>query len=184
MDKGVKYLLIVLGVTGLLILLTLLMIAPVQTYRLRSSLRDSTTLRIRTGGHCHRHPERERVLLETQQTSEIESLLKSIAFALTSPGTYCMCCGDLSFEFYQGDELVKSFSLHHDRRIRIQYSSYGDIELTWGSRRRLAKWLEDRQIDERLRQFNEDLIKQVPKEADQPDAEQISSESASRESSE
>lgn len=34
------------------------------------------------------------------------------------PGVNCMCCGDMTFELYDGATLALAFSFHHGEHIR------------------------------------------------------------------
>ena len=113
-----------------------------DTNRVRSKIADSTRAVVRSGGNCHRRAEAERVLLEIKRPAEIKALADCIAVDLSMPGMYCMCCGDMTFEFYRGEELHYSFSFHHGKSIRIKGSVTGDKELSLASRRRLSAWLE------------------------------------------
>lgn len=133
------------------IVCTLLAIAPWQQCRL-SGLGDSSTLRVRTGGHCHRDTPREQVLFETHQPAQIAELLTTIRFSMTGPSMQCMCCGDVSFEFYRAGELVRSFSLHHGQGVRFKGAGY-DITLTSTSQRNLEGWLKQTGVQGKLEEF-------------------------------
>lgn len=112
------------------------------THRVRSTITESTRLIVRSGGNCHRNPERERVLFETEDSEVIERFAEQISLGLGMMGMHCMCCGEMTFDLYNDQDLHYSFSLHHGQSIRIEESSLGDRELSFSSRRRLKVWLD------------------------------------------
>lgn len=117
-----------------------------RTYEVRSHIHASTRLVVRTGGNCHRDPERERQLYETEGADSIRRLADGIALKFGLLAGQCECCGEITFDMYKGDDLHYSFSLHHGRNIRIKDSSFGDRKLTSLSRQNLARWLNERGI--------------------------------------
>ncbi|MDD2710316.1 MAG: hypothetical protein PHV34_20220 [Verrucomicrobiae bacterium] len=115
------------------------------TLHLREQIEHSSRLTVRTGGNCHRDSKREKTLFQTDDPKEILSLTKCLAFGL-SAGEQCMCCGDMTFDLFDKDHLLCSFSLHHYERIRIEGAPFGDRKLTASSKRNLNDWLEKRNI--------------------------------------
>lgn len=118
-------------------------------------------LTIRTGGLCHRKPDREINLLSTANRTEIASWTSAICIAedrsivTNGPGQVdvvtlkdgtvatiftksptiirgnCGCCGDYTFEYFQGTNLCVALSLHHMRHIRSAFIYQGhDADLT------------------------------------------------------
>jgi len=120
------------------------------TRKVRSKIVDSSRLVIRTGGNCHRNPERERILFETRDAEVMKRIAEQISLGFNTPGRHCMCCGEMTFDLYRDDDLHYSFSLHHGKKIRIKGSSFGDRELSIFSRRNLKTWLEETGISNRL----------------------------------
>jgi len=126
------------------------------THLVRRNITESARLVVRSGGNCHRDPEREHVLFETEDTTAIRRFAKQISLRfLGLIGGHCMCCGDMTFDLYQAQEIHYSFSLHHGRSIRIKGSSFGDKELSSLSRRRLGGWLARMGVTKALKEFRE-----------------------------
>lgn len=126
-----------------------------DTSRVRNRITDSTRVIIRSGGNCHRRPEQERVLLQLDEADRIRELSERIAIGLGRPGMRCMCCGDMTFDFYRDGKLHYSFSFHHGRSIRIKDSGSGDKELSLVSMRRLSEWLEKTGVTRELEDARE-----------------------------
>lgn len=142
--KLIVFVFVPLGLTfGIIVPFSL--IGPYNGSVLRKELQDSSLLKIRTGGICHREPDREVELYETNDNREIRRLLEQLSFKPAMNGM-CECCGDMTFEFYKGDKNVGTFSLHHDTHIRIQNKSSGDIFLSERSCRLLDNWLTEKGI--------------------------------------
>lgn len=87
-------------------------------------------LRVRTGGTCHRDPSVEKVLFEITDRAEIQRIVNSWTINDRDSGFSCMCCGEPSFEFYRGNELVASLGFHHGRSLRWPGGWPGDALLT------------------------------------------------------
>ena len=126
---------------------------PTTTYQVRNKITGSSRLVIRTGGNCHREPERERILFETKDAEIIKKISKRISLGFSDPGGACMCCGEMTFDFYRDGNLYYSFSLHHRSHIRIKDSSYGDKDLSFYSKRKVNAWLEEIGITKEKTQF-------------------------------
>lgn len=78
----------------------------------------ATRIHVRSGGICHRHPEHERTLLDSDNPADIRELLPLLRINEDHRGSHCMCCGALTIELRRGDELLASLSLHHGRTLR------------------------------------------------------------------
>lgn len=139
----------------LAIFIPFVVIGLTDTTRVRSRIEDSTLVIVRPGGNCHRRHEQECVLLRLETGDEIRALSKRISLGLSMPGAHCMCCGDMTFDFYRDDELHYSFSVHHGERIRIKGNSLGDKELSSASRRELNQWLDEKGVIKALEMARE-----------------------------
>lgn len=111
----------------------------------------SDRLVVRTGGHCHRQPEREATLYETREVSVLRDVTGRLAFTPELVGVHCRCCGDITFEFYRGDGLQTSFSVHHKSRIRIP--GKGDRALSRNSAEALLAWMTEVGITRKFEEF-------------------------------
>lgn len=142
-------------------LLTVLFVAVVtilcltDTHRVRSNISRSTCLVVRSGGNCHRSPERERILFKTEDIKTIKELAAKIFLDLSVFGTHCMCCGDMTFDLYQGQELHYSFSLHHGQSIRNNRFTLGDKKLSSLSQQKLKDWLAQTGVTKSLTEIRE-----------------------------
>lgn len=126
-----------------------------DTHRVRSNILQSTSLVVRTGGNCHRNPERERILLKSENIRTIKELAEQISLDFSVFGTHCMCCGDLTFVLYQGQELHYSFSLHHGQSIRNNSFALGDKKLSSLSQQKLKDWLDQTGVTKSLTEIRE-----------------------------
>ena len=173
-DRQRKLVLLQLPLAFVVVTTGLIMSLPYyRTNELRRNLCGSDRLRIRTGGHCHRGLFPEKILFETSEPAVIADFLAQIAFKPTFPGARCRCCGDLSFEFYDEAQLVRTFSLHHGLSIRIKDDCASDFFLSSVSQQALAAWLDRNgvskqlaEIIERRRQERESPTTQAPSQND------------------
>ncbi|GEM_PF-3821922 len=86
-----------------------------------------TEVRVRSGGTCHRTPEAETHLF-TLRGDECRDLIAHLN--VTETGSSCRCCGDYTFEFYEGRKRVASISLHHWDHMRwVEGKRNGDAAL-------------------------------------------------------
>lgn len=126
---------------------------------LRAALKSATRLRIRSGGTCHREEAYERTLFETEMTPEVERLLDGIQIVEERSGFHCLCCGDPTFEFYDGDRMVAMVGFHHAQGLRWSEGWPGDAALTPQSATALVEWLANHNVsgpaDERRAQDEE-----------------------------
>ena len=125
-------------------------VTVLDNYTVRRNITESDRLIVRSGGICHRKPDREQVLLETVDKKVIKNLANQITLAFGIAGMQCRCCGDITFELYQGQQPRCIFTLHHGRSIRIKDFSRNDKDLSPGSRMRLTKWLDQTGITSAL----------------------------------
>lgn len=125
------------------------------TYKIQENITESTRLIIRSGGNCHRTPEREHVLFETIDHEVIKKFAKQISLEFNVIGSSCRCCGEITFDLYQGQEKHYSFSLHHGNSIRIKGTVFGDNELSFSSRQKLKKWLDQVGVTKALKEIKE-----------------------------
>lgn len=117
--------------------------------QLRASLASADTLRVRTGGTCHRDTGKEVELFKTTSRSEIQELLDLIRVDESESGLHCMCCGDPTLEFYIGEKLIGTVGVHHGTSLRwIEGTWDGDGMLTRKSAKALTAWLAAKGIDE------------------------------------
>lgn len=144
--------------------------AATDTHQVRANITKSTKLIIRTGGNCHRDREYERVLLETDQASTINDLANRLSVSSSSLGVIggrCRCCGEITFDFYQGVTPSYSFSLHHGASIRLKDFAGGDKELSEASKERLAAWLDSKGVAQLLKQTRERKLARLDAAVDQ-----------------
>lgn len=112
------------------------------TDSLQKAVQETTRLRIRSGGTCHRQPERETTLAEITDATEINRFVHGIVINGWRSGGSCMCCGNPTFEFYAGDRLLAMVGYHHTERLRWADGKWtGDGRLTAASRNFLITWL-------------------------------------------
>jgi hypothetical protein len=105
-------------------------------------LKDADKVRARSGGVCHRSPEREKTIHESRDLAEIKELAQHFGVEESQSGGHCMCCGDPTFEFYQGEQLVAMIAFHHGRSVRWSDGVWpGDGMLTSTSSSYLIDWL-------------------------------------------
>jgi hypothetical protein len=107
---------------------------------LQRELTGIDSVRVRTGGACHRRPELEETLFETKDPETVQKVISMISVENNRGISMCMCCGEPSIEFYRGKELAVSLSMHHGRALRWD-GWPGDAELTNISGESLTRWL-------------------------------------------
>lgn len=118
------------------------------TGSLRKAVRETTRLRIRSGGTCHRAIEQEKTLAEITDAGEINRFIHGIVINGWRSGGACMCCGDPTFEFYAGDRLLAMVGYHHTKRLRWANGKWrGDGQLTAASRSFVISWLSQHGMD-------------------------------------
>jgi hypothetical protein len=113
----------------------------------RQAVAGATRLRVRSGGTCHRDLSREKTLWELADAAKIRELAALIHIDEAQSGFECMCCGEPSFEFYQGDHLIATLGFHHGRSLRWLGEWPGDGMLTPETRDKLPKWFAEHGFD-------------------------------------
>jgi len=114
---------------------------------LKGALADATRLRVRSGGTCHRDIKNEKTLYETKDKATIKEMVDGIAIDEAESGFHCMCCGEPSLEFYQGEKLMITSGFHHGQSLRWVDGWPGDGAMTADSARFLVKWLADHKVE-------------------------------------
>lgn len=99
---------------------------------LRPHLVGTTRIVVRSGGLCHRSPELEKTLFIVDDTKVINELIKHIQTSKFAIVDSCACCGNPTFEFYRGSELLAGLSFHHGHSLRWDGWD-GDGQLTEAS---------------------------------------------------
>lgn len=111
---------------------------------LTKAVANADRLRVRSGGTCHRDIASEKTLYDEKDVKQIGEFLGHISIHEKTSGFHCMCCGDPSFEFYQGGKLILTIGYHHGQSLRWPGGWPGDAALTGDSARFLNQWLRDR----------------------------------------
>lgn len=119
---------------------------------LQRALTKATKLRIRTGGTCHRDIASEQTQFETADAAVIKVLAAGIQIEENRSGGHCLCCGDPSLEFYEGDKLIVTLGFHHAQAMRWPEIWPGDGTLSAGSAEFLIRWLADHNVPGPLRE--------------------------------
>lgn len=118
----------------------------------RDQVAKADRLRVRSGGTCHRKISREKTLFEVEDAAEISRIVARVAIDETVAGQHCMCCGDPSFEFFEGERLIAMVGFHHGRSIRWIDGWPGDGVLTSASADALITWLADNGVSGPLKE--------------------------------
>jgi hypothetical protein len=115
---------------------------------LQQAVAGATRLRVRSGGTCHRMVSEEKTQWELKDATKVQEFAKLIQIDERQSGRECMCCGDPTFEFYQGDKLLAMVGFHHGISLRWAGGCWpGDGMLTAESRDRLPQWFADNGYD-------------------------------------
>jgi len=110
--------------------------------QLSEQLAKADRILVRTGGVCHRRDDNEKVIVESRDAAVIAELAQHFTINEDASGGYCMCCGNPTFEFYQGDKQVAMVAFHHGQSIRWADGTWpGDGILTEQSSTYLVQWL-------------------------------------------
>ena len=118
----------------------------------------ATRMRVRSGGICHRHPEREKTLLDENDPAAIRSLVHGLEVDIVKSKNVCMCCGNPSMEFYRNGRLINAVSIHHGLRLRFgthRGPRCGAVQLTPAGADHLCHWLAQRGVDGPLKELTE-----------------------------
>ncbi|MCH6255900.1 hypothetical protein MLD52_05030 [Puniceicoccaceae bacterium K14] len=112
------------------------------TDALKTRIQNVTSIRVRSGGTCHRILDKEKTLLEVTKSEQISNFLDNLKISNSNNGFHCMCCGSPSFEFYQGEKLIETIGFHHGQSLRWMDGEWpGDGGLTETSSDFLIHWL-------------------------------------------
>ncbi|WP_395750709.1 hypothetical protein [Prosthecobacter sp.] len=110
--------------------------------QLSAQLAKADRILVRTGGVCHRRADNEKVIVESRDAALIAELAQHFTISEDASGGHCMCCGNPTFEFYQGDKQVAMVAFHHGQSIRWADGTWpGDGILTEQSSAYLVEWL-------------------------------------------
>jgi len=135
---------------------------------LREAVRETTKIRIRSGGTCHRQIANESTLAEITGQQEIRYFLDQIAIDEGESTRVCMCCGNPTLEFYAGDRLLAMVGYHHGQSLRWAGGQWpADGLLTQPSQAFVVSWLAShgvqgprREVEERQRRSDEESRRQ------------------------
>lgn len=145
---------------AVLVFAPLLRAAPRWDELLREALARCDRIRVRSGGTCHRRPDRERTLFEVRDKNEIRNTIAAISIDDRQSGFHCMCCGDPTFEFYAGKQLLGAVGFHHSRSLRWADGKWaGDGLLTPRSAEALCVWLDHHGLKEPLKQHRSNVAR-------------------------
>ncbi|MGE5296769.1 MAG: hypothetical protein ACM3VT_18265, partial [Solirubrobacterales bacterium] len=130
---------------------------------LLNAVRETTKVRIRSGGTCHRRPNEEQMLVEVTEQGEINRFLDGIDIDEARSNFYCGCCGNPTLEFYAGDRLLAMVGYHHGQSLRWAGGEWPtDALLTQSSQAFVVSWLSQhgvqgprREVEERQKQRDE-----------------------------
>lgn len=97
------------------------------------------------------------IAAEISGRSEVESLLRSIEVNESARWFHCFCSGDAELEFFAGAECLGSLTEHHTTSLRWSGDEWpGDVYLTGPSQERFAEWLHSRGFSETLARYREE----------------------------
>lgn len=119
---------------------------PRVTEPLMTALDGVDRIQVRTGGTCHHHLYELKPLFNETDPNTIATVIRKIALAKLS-GVGCECCGNPSFEFYKGDELIATISLHHGIRLRWPEVWPSDAKLPRETKSFIRRWFATNNFD-------------------------------------
>lgn len=108
---------------------------------LLDSLTGADRVVVRSGGTCHRDPEKEEVLIELDGAERVRELLELIETDDRQSGGHCMCCGDPTFEIFREGVLVAELGFHHGQSLRWVGGWSGDGMLSVPSAQAMTEWM-------------------------------------------
>lgn len=108
---------------------------------MEAALKGITRIRVRSGGACHRDLKAEKTHLEVKDAAEITKIIAMFAVNDERSGGHCMCCGEPTIEFYAGEKLAVSLSMHHGVGLRWNDGWPGDGKLERHSGEAISAWL-------------------------------------------
>lgn len=110
---------------------------------LQESLATCDRLRVRSGGTCHRDASTEKTLIQVDQPAEVRRVVALLTVQEPASSFECMCCGEPSLEFYQGDKLMHTVGFHHGHLLR--WEGWGsDCKLAPNGATQLVGWMAQR----------------------------------------
>ncbi len=134
------------------ILLIIVTLTPFRSHALKSKIRGASSIVVTD--NIGRITKTEKFLYEIQDRNEIDKLINQIKLIPSMIGSHCLCVGNIAFEFYDGEDLLCVFSLHHGERIRIP-GSLGDLELSSSSTIFIDNWLSEKGIPKLQKKLKE-----------------------------
>jgi hypothetical protein len=127
----------------------------------RRAVGSCDRLRIRSGGTCHRDEAAEKTLAEVTKKSEIRAFVDGIGIDEAESGGGCMCCGEPTFEFYRGKELLAMVGFHHGQALRWADGKWsGDAALTPKSAEFVCRWLAEHGVAGPLGEWEENRARE------------------------
>ena len=109
---------IAVGVALALVAMLLLPLTWPSERRLKAALAQADRVVVRSGGLCHRRPADEKLLFAIENPADVRAFIETIQIRALPGALRCLCCGDPTFEFYQGGEMVAAIGFHHGKRLR------------------------------------------------------------------
>lgn len=115
------------------------------------TVRNATSLRVRSGGYCGCGRRDSEDLYETADAAEIDDFIDGLELVEIRPSRQgffgaCGCCGSHTIEFREGDTLLAEVSIHHGHKLRwVDWPS--DASLTKEGVAFLQEWMKARGID-------------------------------------
>lgn len=118
--------------------------------RLRLQLGKADRVVLRSGGLCHRQPNHEKVLVDRRSAEDVAALLATLSIDEKGSKGFCMCCGNPTLEFYQGERLLESVGLQHGDALRWTWPADAHLA-TDATMRKLEAWGASGLLEERQR---------------------------------
>jgi hypothetical protein len=114
---------------------------------LQQVVASANRVRIRSGGTCHRNPDQEKTQFELNDAAAAQEFARRIEINEAESGFECQCCGEPTFEFYEGDRLLAMLGFHHGRSLRWPEIWPGDALLMSECAAQLPDWWAARGYD-------------------------------------
>ncbi len=128
---------------------------------LNKTMKNTTMIRVRTGGTCHTDPKREKTLFKITDKNKIKNFINSIIVDENNSGFHCMCCGLPTFEFYKKNKLLGSIGFHHGQSLRWPGGWPGDAAITDACADFLCKLLADNGVKGPLNEREESKKQEI-----------------------
>lgn len=110
----------------------------------RIQILDGGMLTFKKGERSIGKPMGEKVLFESRQQEDLESLRTCVRFRDDANGSFCMCPGSLAFVFFRGEEHLAVLGFHHGQSFRWD-RWFGDGPLL--ENQGILDWLSERGIN-------------------------------------